>query len=544
MFKLLSCCVILLSAVAGGAVLSNQQLSCTITQDGIQSIALAGRVITTQPSEGFPAHQGFYASRSFPALPGTASLGTRIHSTVTSANDGVTIDDAYSNMAMQYSYRLSGSDIELRATLQNHDTLPLHDAMIALPTFAFGSDVTGDIKSWDASYLMANSTEAHHPGIWCPLAVSYARDSNYGVALHCKSHFDSPTLFEASRFTANGVPTVADITLYLWDVSVAPGGKLVVDITIHLTTQTDLASLVSSYVRDFRAFAGAMRYQPDDRPWLRFTSFDQQFVTPQDPLGYNGDTRRFDTPLGIQRFEDMVYPSVGVTQGTIFWQPQGFNPRGGQYRPDFDVWPQSVAANLPGLIQWYKSMGLKFGLCARCGKYVEPAGPVVDAVKEIDGNNPAQMATLLSRFDAVQKLGVNAYYMDDLGTDLNSYHIVRQVREHIGPGIPTYTEFTSDLLLPYSGVYTELNPHGKGGGPPNGGTRWYGPDTLAIFRMLYPQSGIITANVGDTSGRPIVRAAQLARWKLTPIAEDFQARDYRSFFQDFVQNYLQGILWK
>ena len=60
----------------------------------------------------------------------------------------------------------------------------------------------------------------------------------------------------------------------------------------------------------------------------------------------------------------MVWPSVGVTQGTLFWQPQGYNPRGCEYRADFDVWPDAVSANLPTLIAWYKANGLRFGICA------------------------------------------------------------------------------------------------------------------------------------------------------------------------------------
>jgi hypothetical protein len=154
------------------------------------------------------------------------------------------------------------------------------------------------------------------------------------------------------------------------------------------------------------------------------------------------------------------------------------------------------------------------------------------------------MSALLARFNAVQKLGVRAYYFDDIGTDLTSYRIIRQIRDHLGPNIPTYSEFTSDLLLRYSGVYTQLNAHSAGGGPPDGGTIWYSPDTLAIFRLLYPHSAIIAADITTPTGTPFVTPRQLARWKLTPIVEDNEARAFRPFFTDLTQNYQQNNLWK
>ena len=536
--------LVLLTTKVGAAVLSNDQVSCTITEDGVQSISLAGKVVTAQPSAGFPAHQGFYASGSLPPAAGTAAVGPVVRSVLTSATGRVIVTDLCSNMSIAYTYSLSGSDIEMEAVLKNNDPRPFSNIMIALPTFAFGAQVSGNMKSWESSYLAANGRTAMHPSTWCPLAVSYARDENYGLALHCKSHFDKPSLFNALRFSGKiGVlPAVADMTLYIQD-SVPPGDQLAVEVTIHLTTKTDLASVLSSYVRDFRSFAGAMRYQPDDRPWLQFTSFDASWVTPQNPLGFNGDSRRFDQPGGIRKFEDMVWPSVGVTQGTIFWQPQGFNPRGCQYRPDFDVWPDSVAANLPNLIAWYRANGLKFGLCARPADRVIPAGPDADKTCPLDGNDSRQMAALLGRFDAVTKLGVNAFYLDSFGLDINSYRIMKQLRAHLRSAVPTYSEFTSDLMLPFSGVYTELNPAGAAGGGPDGGTKWYDPDTLTAFRLLYPHSAILTTKFAEAPGRFPISTAQFAAWKLTPMVEDFQARQYSGYFRELIARHMSRYLW-
>jgi hypothetical protein len=537
--------LLLLAGNVGAAVLSNGEISCTINEDGIQSIAIEGRVVTTRPSAGFPTHQGFYANAGLPPEAGSVAVGPLLRSVVTGTADAVTVSDVHSNMTVQYVYSLSGSDIDMEAVLKNNDARPFSNIMIALPTFVFGAKATGNVKSWDSSYLSANGQKAFHPGIWCPLAVSYARNENYGVALHCKSHFNKPSLFVSYMYSVGpGVPpNVADMILYLQDC-VQPGGQLVVDVTIHLSVKTDLQSLLSSYVRDFQAFTGPMQYLPDDRPWLQFASIDGHRVTPHNPLGYNGDDRRFDLPGGIIRYEDLVWPSVGVTQGTLFWQPQGYNPRGCQYRPDFNVWPDSVSANLPTLIAWYKANGMKFGLCARPAEIVTPAGPNSDQTCQLDGENASQMAMLTARFDAVTKLGVNAFYLDSFGVDLNSYHIMKQLRAHLGNAVPTYSEFTSDLMLPYCGVYTELNSGGPAGEGPNGGTLWYDRDTLTAFRMLYPHSAIMTKMREGKGGQPIASTIQLANWKMTPMVQDSQSRQYRVYFQELIANHMSGNVWK
>jgi len=121
---------------------------------------------------------------------------------------------------------------------------------------------------------------------------------------------------------------------------------------------------------------------------------------------------------------------------------------------------------------------------------------------------------------------------------------MKQLRAHLGNTVPAYSEFTSDLMLPYSGVYTELSPAGAAGSGPDGGTEWYDPDTLKAFRLLYPRCGILTTRFGVASGRPPITIAQFAAWKLTPMVEDYEARRYTAFFQDLIADHLKGNVWK
>ena len=99
-------------------------------------------------------------------------------------------------------------------------------------------------------------------------------------------------------------------------------------------------------------------------------------------------------------------------------------------------------------------------------------------------------------------------------------------------------------MLPYCGVYTEMNLSRPGGGTPNGWTQWYDLDTLNAFRLLYPHSAILTTKFAGASARFPVSTAQFAGWKLTPMVEDYQARLYRDYFKELIANHMSGNLWK
>jgi hypothetical protein len=529
--------------------LANGHLICTIDTGGIESIALDGHVVTSPRSPRFMSlapRQGLWADQGFPSPAGSLTISDVRSSVITGDGNSVTLVNHHDHLTAAYQYRLDGNDINFSIAIANHDAaLPLSRMIIVLPTFAFGPDVNGNLKSWDDSYLAANIANAFHPGTWSPLAASYARDGHWGLSLHCKSHFDKLTLFNAYLPSPkNGLPPrLADVCLYICD-TVPPQSTRTIDVTMRLTTQTDLPTLLASYMRDFRAFAGPMRYTPDDRPWLQFTSFNKVWVRPDNPRGYADADHRLDTPWGIARYEWRMTPSIDNTQGTIFWQPQGYNPRGGEYRPDFDIWPPPVQANLPRLIGWYQSHGLRFGLCARPAVTILPAGPTSDRLVPVNPGDPSQMADLMSRFDHVTAMGVSAFYLDSFGVDLNSYRIMQRIRQHLGSSIPTYSEMTSDLMLPYSGVYTELNPHGEDGGPPDGSTRWYGFQTLAIFHLLYPHCGIIAKNIDNRLDHPMVTTDQLAAWRLTPMIQDKLCATHAAYFRHLIAEQMPSKTWK
>jgi hypothetical protein len=522
-----------------GATLKNDALSVTIGINGVERIDLIGQKTVTAPRSAGCCREGLIVGRVMPVSSISESAGT------------VAVTDRFADRAAKYVWSLDGNDLNESIEIQNQSAAPLGDPIqIGLPTFSFAADAAGLLPTWDIGYISAN--DSYHPSTWIPLAAQYAYDSTWGLCLHSREYITGQTVFTCSDPFQMHVPRVADVVLYVKD-TVPPKGTLRFSVTMRITPQTkgvDLSSLLAGYIRDYQSIVGPLQYDPDDRPLLEFAAIDTSFVTALNPFGYNGPNRRLDLDGGTRLFERMVSPANRVTSGTIFWQPQGINPRGVEYRPDFDVWPgpvhlpngetSDVQANLPKLIQWYLAHHLRFGLCARPADVIVAANAKADYTVHLDAGDTQRMAELLARFDVTTKLGVNQYYLDSFGTDMNSARMMRQIRARLGRKIPTFSEMTSDLMLPLSGVYTqtEMQFH------PDGGTIWYSAEMLRIFRLLQPHCSILMTHITNNSGAPLYSPDQMGQWKLTPMVEDFLAPRYVQYFRTVMDKYQVNGLWK
>jgi hypothetical protein len=141
----------------------------------------------------------------------------------------------------------------IAVTLVNSGILPFTNFAYGLPSFAFGPAVAGQMLSVSQNNLQNNAASYFHPGWWNPLAVAFAQDGTYGLALHSKSHFGKPSVFNAFVQTAGKPPQVADMTFYVVD-TVLPGESLLIDMTLHFSVKCDLASVTASYVSDFQVW--------------------------------------------------------------------------------------------------------------------------------------------------------------------------------------------------------------------------------------------------------------------------------------------------
>lgn len=503
--------------------IAGQYLNLTLSEQGLQQIVLNSKhsILAT--------NNGLYLNN--PPSPLT-------HSLIGGNAKDVQITHIYNGITAYYNYSIYNNDITIQIKLTNGTNQPFVNPAFTFPTFNFSRNASGNMHSWHPTYLAYCGLSIYHPGLFTPLAASYANDDTFGICLHSPSHLLAQTLVNANWVTDGIIPAQCTPNIYIID-TVPPQASINIVIILRVTDSITLPNLVGAYIADYKKIVGPLQYTPNDRPIIGSWPEDQTWVSSDSPLGLHS-ARRIDTPEGITAMQTMLTPSIGLSQGTIFWQPQGWNPRGAQYRPDFDCWPPTIQQNLPTLINWFKANGISFGLCARAAQLISPATYTADGVYDIDYRNQSQLDMLWQRFQNVITQGVNLFYFDTFGIDTNSYNIMKFLRPKLGPTISVYTEYTSDILLPYSGVYTELMDN-------DGDTRWYSRDTMTIFRLLQPTSSIITASelpADPTTNLAGTSADIYGKLKLTPIIPDFLSSAAKPLLQSLVNTYISDNVWK
>jgi hypothetical protein len=548
-WKAIAALLIGVNSAAHAATLTDSALTATFGADGIESIVLArGSPCTTHPTPNTPP-QGYDAP-----TPLTSSA-------VDASPDQITISRTYNLISERETWTLEGNDLLASVTITNGSATPLPAPIeLQLPSFSLGPGVDGNLPDWNAAYIVAGN---YHPSVWVPLAAQWFHDRNYGVCFYSKSNLASGTVFSADANPyGGGTPltklTRADVVFYL-NQSVPPGGTISFTITLRIVptpaSGVSLPSLLARYIADYQAAYPIQYSGIDERPQISFSDIGAR-PTLNNPYGYNFPWYRLDLlggPDGGQnRFEALIAPLSGLAAGVVHWQPQGLNPRGVAYRPDFtDHWPgptrqpdgqiSNAARNLPILFRWEIAHRLTPGLCARLDCYVNPPTGPKDTTSPLLVDNAAEMAKTIARFRAAQKLGMRSYYLDSFGTDTNSAEIMQKVRAAIGPHVATWSEYTSDVMLACSGLYAEpTNPP-----DPDGATKWYTAEEMQVFRLLQPTSNVLL-NKLDVNGRPAYGVQQLGTWKYTPLVPAARARFYILYFRALESDYMNPTTheWK
>jgi hypothetical protein len=225
-------------------------------------------------------------------------------------------------------------------------------------------------------------------------------------------------------------------------------------------------------------------------------------------------------------------------QGMIMWQPQGINPRGVQYRPDFDVFPPETLANLPTLVNGFKNAGLKIGLLARPGVAIAVGSASTDGLSRVT-DNEVQLADLGKRLKWATTAGFGAFYLDSFVEDGPDQNILNFIRNQLGQEVQTFTEFPTAVSLALSGAYMEFRYE-------NG--VYVFPQSYHDLSWIYPDA-VWFANFKGAlppGGYPALYAYMLQN-KLTPLIEDYQLLDSQRMatLQTLVAQYIDGTHhWK
>jgi hypothetical protein len=411
------------------------------------------------------------------------------------------------------NFSLVGEDLLITVIVTNTDPL----RVLRAPTlsglkFYFATPPITNSSAADLNYLAGNPSHVH-PSYAVPIGVMYGHNSNFGFSVFSPSHFARNKLFQFDVPISNAAFTATPTLSCYFPDEIQPGETKVFSVRITVG-KPDLPTLLASY----KAMLGPVQYVSDDRPAFFFASADQSWVTPTNPYGFNGDWRRFDKPEGVQ---DFIATTARPWSQGLMWILAGYNPRGAQYRPDFDIFPPEIAANLPALTQAYT----RIGLATRPGQGVDRLNWTQDQVYDLSASNASQMGRLLARYDNAIKLGFKSFYLDSFGVSLEHVQIMQQLRARLGPAIPTYSEFTCDLMAVNSGCYAEWT---------GSDIMWLGKSNLAVLQMLLPGLSMLC------KGIDLPTAATL---KVSPLYEDWQTSTVGDAMAAFVTKNLVSGRW-
>jgi hypothetical protein len=417
------------------------------------------------------------------------------------------VTDLYPASKATYDLTLDGEDLRINLHLENLDKIKiLRKICLVGLTFHFDHPANGTLSSNHWTYLAAKGLSIFHPSLAQPTGGVYARDDRFGLGVFSNSEFDRQDLFNAD-FEKDGIIPAECRLQFMNTREVPPGQAIDLDVNFRISGDTSGTHLLGGYKKVYTEHFPKLLYDPDNRPVAAFNGTDKSFVTAGNPLGFGGAIRRLDSTAGYRAYVRLVAPVLQQANalGVIFWSPGGY--REPMYPPDFDDFPQAVRRNIPGLVDGFTQRGLHVGLCARCGAGVIREEGKAPVLYRLSASNPTDMKTMLDRFGHAMDMGFDLFYLDDFGADgLNDLEILKKVRAVVGPKVQLYTEFCTDMSLPYAGRYCEWQDNA---------VLWTRPPVYEALRFLCPDS--IWLCISKT-GRPI--PPEFAKLGLTPLVED------------------------
>jgi hypothetical protein len=184
------------------------------------------------------------------------------------------------------------------------------------------------------------------------------------------------------------------------------------------------------------------------------------------------------------------------------WGQGGDDPRGGMYRPDFDVLPPEVEAQWTNVIApRFQAAGVRLGVATRPRDLAVKLDWYQDQIININPDDPGHREMLWRRFDSMMKKGCTLFYLDSFGDSLEDVKLMRWLREKLGPGVRTYCEHQCDAIVPFSGGYSETTLHAEPQDNPPHYRVWSGVDQWEVYRWLCPGSEL-AARFYEKKGEP------------------------------------------
>lgn len=408
-----------------------------------------------------------------------------------------------------FDYSFAGEDVTVSARVENrHEDRPVEVVGFGGLEFTFAKPPQGRMNEQHISYFKSHGIGLCHPSTFSPVGGSYAQDGSIGVGVSPWRTGLARTLilWDYTDWNPGKRDTLPSRRLlYFAPTPVPPRGAVTVDLRLRVSPDCDWKHLLEPYREHFQATFGKLQYRPDPR-WIAtdYLNHSQAAVSPSNPYGFHGGHRRIDTPEGAAKFCDAVLPVLKGNdgQGIIVWGQGGDDPRGGMYRPDFDILPPEVEAQWTGIIvPRFKEAGVRLGVTARPRDMAVKRDWKQDRIISINPDDSGHREMLWHRFDTMIRRGCSLFYLDSFGNSLEDVKLMRWLRGRLGPDVRTYCEHQCDAIVPFSGGYSETTLHAEPADAPPRYRVWSGVDQWEIYRWLCPGAEL-AARLHDTKGAP------------------------------------------
>lgn len=477
-----------------------------VSARGLESVRAANRDLATGHWAVFPAEPWF---KEYKDLKGTVAIPKekdlrRQFTPIDPRRARVTHTGG--DLTCIYDYQFDGEDLTISARIENaRPDVPLNLSGFTGLDFTFDTPPDGLMPVQHFSYFQAHGVGLCHPSHWMKIGGTWAADSSIGVGTSPANTGLARTL---TLWDYDWSPTAREKSpkrrlIYIAASPVPPRGAATFDFKIRVSPTRDWKHLLEPYRDHFRKTFGPVQYKADYR-WIAtdYLNHSQKAISPTNPYGFHGGHRRIDTPEGAAKFcETVIAPlKENAGQGVIVWGQAGDDPRGGMYRPDFDILPPEVAAQLPTIINRFKNAGLKFGVTTRPRDMAVKLDWRRDQIISINPDDPGHRAMLLRRFENMTQKGCTLFYLDSFGDSFEDVKLMRFLRQNLGPDVLTFAEHQCDAIMPYSGGYSETSFYPAEADKPARYRLWSGTDAWQIYEWLTPGTQM-AARLYETKGK-------------------------------------------
>ena len=515
----------------------------TFDDSGISSVTNQGKQIAYG---GVSLLYGQWFYQAFQAGGFTLNISSKSFS---SAGNSATVTHNYTGLLdarVVYTFTVNGNQIDCSAQITNNTSTPITIPTFRSPFFRFddfnAAKASSNQLNFDQGHTQSNATNGitlNFPTSNVKMQATYViTTAGTGAPCNfCTWNGNSPD----DQFMTMGVGIFGNTGQTLSNFFFNPvpaNGSAVYKWSYLFSNSTDWQVLLAPH-KNFVRSKLSVQYDPDARPWVQFVSISSSNIRPDNPYGYNdngdGVFRRFDTAVGCQDYiTKLVPPMQDVNyQGIILWQPQGINPRGVQYRPDFNVWPPVSIPNIPTLFGGFTSAGKRVGLLSRPGVTITSSTWDTDSLTKATDHTDS-IADIKGRTTWATGQGVTAFYLDSFANDRVDHSVLKILRTQVGPSFQIFTEQSTSLTVPYAGLYAQFTYSG-------GVYTFY--KNFDQLRFLYPEANVFAKL---TSALPPGGYSELYTYmfqnKLSPVVEDYRTLvpTENQILKPLVSQYIDG----